>query len=371
MLFRNSLPAIIMLIMSLSANARERLAVFEFDATGVDEPTNIAATQVLRNELEATGDFSVIPRNEMESILSERGVADISCYDLDCAVNYGTILDAPKAITGTLTKLGESLTAQVRLIDIATKEVVFTDRFTAASIDDLQNALAKLAKAIASREKIESELTRFIVTDEEMKEPPRKKAYVTAGAALGGSFPTGDSYSDAGFLFYLGVPIRIEARHYVFENLLGLHLASVDSVDTLGETERRSLVVFAWDMGMRYVFNRQADFTPFVGGGLGIHFIQEQKIQEEDYYGQEEDPYIRSDQAMALHLAAGLYGLQSYNVHISFELKYAVTFTNAFQESKGYSHMLGLMVGITTKVEQKKTSSCLGGNGGGLRGGCF
>ncbi len=78
------------------------------------------------------------------------------------------------------------------------------------------------------------------------------------------------------------------------------------------------------------------------------------------------NPYIRSDRAMALHLAAGVYAFQSHNVHVSFELKYAIAFTKAFLESEGYSHQIGLTVSITTKLKKKKSFG-----GCGLGGGCL
>ena len=367
-------------VLTAIVNAQERAIVFEFDAIGIDEQTNAAATQILRNELGATGKFSVIPKREIEAKLTEQNITDFSCHEIDCAVSYGVTVGAEKVVLGSLTKLGEGYTVEVRLVDVTKREEVFTDRFSAISLDDLRLTLSKLAKALAAQEKIESEITRYAITEEETKEPRRKKAYVTGGVSLGGSFPTGDSYSDAGFLFAMGIPIRIEAGHYVFDNTFGLSLATIDPDtgyvytfygDSTAKIEEKMLIVYTWDMGLRYVFKRESDFSPFIGGGLGIHFITEQKIRDGDNYSsyEEENPYIRSDQAMALHLAAGVYAFQSYNVHVSFELKYAIAFTKAFLESEGYSHQIGLAVSITTKLKKKKSSGCFGG--GGLGGGCL
>lgn len=363
---------IFLILLSLTAivGAQEQTIVFDFDAIGIDEQTNAAATQILRNELEATGKFTVIPKREMEAKLTEQGITDFSCHEIDCASNYGFTVGAEKVILGSLTKLGEGYTVEVRLVDVIKKEVVFTDRFSATSLDDLRLTLGKLAKALAAQEKIESETTRFAITEEETKEPRRKKAYVTGGVSLGGSFPTGDSYSDVGFLFAMGIPIRIEAGRYVLDNTVGFSVASIDADSSIGEVDRKALIVLTWDMGLRYIFKREADFSPFVGGGLGVYFIQESRI-EEDRYGNNKNTYIRGDQALALHAVAGVYAFQSYNVHVSFELKYSVAFTDAFLESitDGNSHQIGLAVSITTKLEKKKSSGCF--RGGGLKGGCL
>ena len=51
------------------ATGEESLVVFEFDAIGIDEQSKIAATQILRDELNASDQYYVISRREMESIL--------------------------------------------------------------------------------------------------------------------------------------------------------------------------------------------------------------------------------------------------------------------------------------------------------------
>ncbi len=293
---------VFLVVLTAIINAQESAIVFEFDAIGIDEQTNAAAIQILRNELGATGKFLAIPKREIEAKLTEQNITDFSCHEIDCAISYGFTVGAEKVVLGSLTKPGEGYTVEVRLVDVTKKEVVFTDRFSATSLDDLRLTLSKLAKALAAQEKIESEITRYAVTEEEIKEPRRKKAYITAELSLGGSFPTGDSYSDAGFLFAMGIPIRIEAGHYVFDNTLGFSIAPIDP-DTgyvytfygdsiYGKIEEKMLTVYTWDMGLRYVFKRESNFSPFIGAGLGIHFILEQKIQDEDNYSSYEEKSI-------------------------------------------------------------------------------
>lgn len=364
------LPLMVLGIFVSGSRAQEKALVFDFESIGVDEQTITAASQIFRSELDATGKFSLIHKKDAETMLAAKGVTDFTCHETECAVNYGFIVGAQKVVLGSITRLGEGLTVDVRLVDVAARDVVFTDRFFASSLDDLRIALNKLANAVATGQKIESETTRYAITEEETEEPRRKKTNITAGFFLGGSFPTGDSYSDVGFLFAFGVPIRIEARNLVVETDFGLSVATINPDSSVGELDRKSLLVFMWDMGMRYVFNYRADFSPFVGGGLGIHFISESK-QKETYYGDTETEYIRGDEALALHVNAGVYAFQSYDVHASFELRYEVVFTDAFAASSGYSQQIGILAAITFKADKKKTSSCGTGGGGVFRGGCL
>lgn len=363
------LPLMVLGFLVSGSRAQEKALVFDFESIGVDEQTITAASQIFRSELDATGKFSLIHKKDAETALAAKGITDFTCHETECAVNYGFIVGTQKVVLGSITRLGEGLTVDVRLVDVAARDVVFTDRFFASSLDDLRIALSKLANAVATGKKIESETTRYAITEEETEEPRRKKTNITAGFFLGGSFPTGDSYSDVGFLFAFGVPIRIEARNLVVETDFGLSVATIPDTST-GGLDRKSLLVFMWDMGMRYVFNYRADFSPFVGGGLGIHFISESK-QKETNYGETQTEYIRGDEALALHLNAGVYAFQSYDVHASFELRYEVVFTDAFEASSGYSHQIGILAAITFKADKKKTSSCGTGGGGVFRGGCL
>jgi hypothetical protein len=102
--------------------------------------------------------------------------------------------------------------------------------------------------------------------------------------------------------------------------MFGLNFAFIDPDTALGEADQKSFVIFSWDIGYRYLFKPKADLTPFVGGGMGLNIITEQRIRDKDDYSyyEEEDPYIKRDAAVAFHLSTGVYGFQSYSVHMSF-----------------------------------------------------
>ena len=271
-LFLTVLPGIVM--------AQERTAVFEFEGLGVDPQTVESATHIFRNELNATGKFTVIARGDVEAALAEKGIADFGCYSVGCASEYGYIASAEKSIVGSLTKLGSRISVEIRVVSVVGKRVEFTDSFSAYSVNDLDITLRKLARAAASGKKIASEVNRFAVTEEETMDPRRKKSYITSGASLGFGLPLGDSYSGVDRIVSVAWMMRYEAGDWVLENSLGISWSRGGDKDTtyLGwVTDERKFTVIPWDIGLRYVFNRQADFTPFVGGGLGLLFSGSQR----------------------------------------------------------------------------------------------
>lgn len=359
MFYQKLLIFLFLLVLTGLVSAQEGIVVFEFDGVGVDEQTIMAATQIFRNELNATGKFSVISKGDMETMLSDQGITDFSCHDITCASNFGFTVGVERAIIGSLIMLGERVTAEVRLVSVIRKEVVFTDRFSATSLDDLDSALRKLAKAVATRKKIESEVTRYPITEEETMEPRRKKAYITSGASFGFGFPLGDSYSKVNNLKILTWVMRYEAGKFVIDNSIGISWGTADFEDTIYtfQVYSKTVSIIPWDIGMRYIFNRESDFTPFVGGGLGFHFIGSTKLED---IGPGEE-VIKSDQALALHLAGGLYAFQSYDFRLTIEGKYTIVFTDAFHESGNSSQQFGISISISRKFEKEEKRGCMSG----------
>ncbi len=335
--------------------AQERVIVFDFDNVGVDEQTVIAASQIFRNELNATGKFVVISKRDVETKLAEKGIIDFSCFDIGCATEYGYSVGAENAIIGSLTKLGEKITADASLISVYEKQITFTDRFSAISLDDLDVTLRKLAKAVANREKIESEIDRFAITEEETKEPRRKKSYITSGASFGFGFPLGDSYANIDNIKTLSWVMRYEAGPYIIDNSVGISWGSSKPDTSWGfQYDKQTVSIIPWDIGLRYVFSREGDFTPFIGGGLGFHFVASQDLEGE--------AFIDSDQAIALHFAGGIYGFQSYDFRMTLEGKYTVVFTEAFGADSGSSsHQIGISLGISKRLEKGEKRGCMSG----------
>ncbi len=350
-----ALSMLCLMLLAGSAMAQESTAVFELQGIGVNAQTLEAGTHILRNELNATGKFTVIAREQVEAALSEKHITDFTCHDVACASEFGYIAGAEKAIIGSLTKLGNKITAEIRVVSVVKKEVIFTDRFSSTSLDDLDVTLRKLAEAAASGKKIVSEVGRYAITEEETLDQRRKKSYITSGVSLGFGFPLGDSYSGVDNLTTVAWMMRYEAGNWVIENSIGGTWGSGGDKDTVGGvvTNSTEVTVVPWDIGMRYVFNRESDFTPFLGGGLGLHFIGSQ-----EYAG---TIIVDNDQAFAFHLAGGMYGFQSYDFRLAVEAKYTIVFSDVFIESGNSSHQFGISIGVSRKLEKGEKRGCMSG----------
>lgn len=362
------LISVCLLMAAVPLRAQETAAVFEFESIGVDYETVEAATHIFRSELEATEKFSVLSEADMEAKLAAEGVTDFLCYGVGCASDYGYKLGVEKVIIGTLTALGERVTIEVNLVDVLKKEVEFSDRFSVEYVEDLNSALRKLAEAVAARGKIESEVTRYAITDEETQEPRRKASYTTQGVGFGIGVPLGDSYSKISNLKTVAWVFRYEASNYVVENSFGITWGKGGGKDTVstdsghdGRTivNEQNIVVFPWDIGLRYIFNREKDTTPYIGGGIGLHFIISQETAGV--------VYTESDIAFAFHGSGGLYLFQTYDFRLSLEAKYTILFSDAFLGTQDIHQQIAFFLTVSGRTSKLKWG---GGTGCGT-GGCL
>ena len=100
------------------------IGVLDLEANNVDVGEAAAITNRLRLSLNQTGVFRLIERANMDQILDEVGFQLTGACDTDeCIVQVGKILGARKMVAGSVSKVGNMYTLQIRLIDIETSEI--------------------------------------------------------------------------------------------------------------------------------------------------------------------------------------------------------------------------------------------------------
>ncbi len=131
------------------------IGVIDLDANGVDEGEARAITERLRIYLGRTGIFEVIERNQMESIMTEMGFqASGACNTDECVVQVGQVLGASKMVAGSVSKVGNLYSLQIRMVDITTskienplfKDVNGIEEVLLTATRDIANDLAELVR---------------------------------------------------------------------------------------------------------------------------------------------------------------------------------------------------------------------------------
>lgn len=100
------------------------IGVIDLDANGVADAEASAISERLRIWLGRTGVFEVIERNQMESIMTEMGFQESgACNTDECVVQVGQVLGASKMVAGSVSKVGNLYSLQIRMVDITTSRV--------------------------------------------------------------------------------------------------------------------------------------------------------------------------------------------------------------------------------------------------------
>jgi hypothetical protein len=307
-----TLMAISLLLLTVGralAQQTVRLAVFDLEPIGVDPATVQATGQLLRNDLAGTGRFSVVDQGEMLRILG----GDMRCYDSQCAAENGRRLGAGKALVGSLSRLGEKIIVELRLVETATGMVEYSDRMASATVEDLDTVIQRMAKSVASGKPAEGTAEVGLIVQEEAREPLRRKNFFTVGGKIGYLFPTGDSWGQADRLLCLDWVTRYETNDFFVESLVGYRYQL---------NQDNGAFDVPIEFSIFYVPSR-SDFSPYFGGGLGIHWIGAERWDDEGDPVDDDDDRVTNN-GLALNLGGGLMGFRTYDFRIVVDLRYSI-----------------------------------------------
>jgi TolB-like protein len=130
--------ALVLGVLISYTSAQIPIAVMDFEGYGISQTEVIALTNRLRNELFRIGQFDVVERGMMESILAEQDFQLTGCTSDECLVEIGQLLGAEQMVGGSVSRVGETFTVSARRVNVQTGSVL------AVSDYDLQGALDEL-----------------------------------------------------------------------------------------------------------------------------------------------------------------------------------------------------------------------------------
>lgn len=145
-----------------------------------------AVAENLRTALIETDCYRVVERNQLEKILKEHKLRDTGIINTDETVKIGKILDAQTIVLGSITKMGEKYTLNVRFVDIETGVAKFAKKVSGKGeekipdmIDDVVQALVRYEKAPIfapdANQQITPQSQERQIPQKTYKEMPQKK----------------------------------------------------------------------------------------------------------------------------------------------------------------------------------------------------
>ena len=132
-----------------SQDSRQTVAVIDFDASGISQLEATSLTNRFRTAVGDVGAMRLVERGKMEEVLQEQGFQQTGCtsivarnllplYFEECAVEVGQLLGVQNMIGGSIGRVGETFTIDVRMISVQSGISLMTKQQTyAGEIDDL------------------------------------------------------------------------------------------------------------------------------------------------------------------------------------------------------------------------------------------
>jgi LPXTG-motif cell wall-anchored protein len=141
-------------------NKKLNIAVLEFEARGgVSKEDAASLSDAFQGQIIETGEFIVVDRNRIRSILQEQGFQQSeACSQVECIVEVGKILKVEKMFAGTIGKVGKIYTINIQVIDIATAQIEQNkSRRHEGAIEDLLTEIipelaAEMAKGLTGKD---------------------------------------------------------------------------------------------------------------------------------------------------------------------------------------------------------------------------
>ena len=121
-----------------SQDFRQTVAVIDFDPSGISQLEATSLTNRFRTAVGDVGAMRLVERGMMEEVLQEQGFQQTGCTSEECAVEVGQLLGVQNMIGGSIGRVGETFTLDVRMISVQSGISLMTKQKTyAGKIDGL------------------------------------------------------------------------------------------------------------------------------------------------------------------------------------------------------------------------------------------
>lgn len=128
-----------------------RVAILDLEGKNIPKSTAGTVSEMITTEMVNIGSFQVVERNQLAGILKEQGLQQTGCTDQSCAVEIGKLLSARKMLTGSVSKIGDTIVINIRMVDVQKGIVELAAMEQASTDSDLPSAVKKIVKKIAKQ----------------------------------------------------------------------------------------------------------------------------------------------------------------------------------------------------------------------------
>lgn len=113
-------PIIFFTILCSVLYAQETVAVLDFKANGVADYEAETLTERLRSEIAKTETYRLVDRKLLDKIMQEQALQQSGCTTDECVAEVGELLGVQFMINGSIGKLGNTFTIDIKLVSVTT-----------------------------------------------------------------------------------------------------------------------------------------------------------------------------------------------------------------------------------------------------------
>lgn len=273
-----------------------------------------------------------------------RGQNDTLCAEKTCAMQAAKTANTEQVIFGSVRFLGRKCFFSATIVG-AGGENQFSQTINLLGISDFENGTKRMAEALIRRSTIENVANIDNITEkEEIALSTRRRSFYSIGGSVGYMYPLNGSYhrwmvddmdwNCSGMDNFGNCPAEDESYNqmivlgwnnwFEFTHSLAMELNFTWAIP----------MAIGMDVDLDYLFGR-SDFTPFVGGGLGIHYVT---ADEGDYQNND-----KLNSGPTLNLQGGMIFFRTYTVNLVVKGSYHLILNS--DKDNG----AGLDIGLRTK----------------------
>lgn len=291
---------ILVIILGSSAGAvsAEKVLLFRFRSTGVDEQLLDAVDQVFGDALTGYGVYSPVRAYEV--------VGNVQCHTPACAAGYAGDAGYGKALIGSLTRFGDKVIVNVNLVDAESSEVVHRAEGSSETVEDLDIVAKRLAKSISTGRPVSESAEVGMITEKESSPERRRSSFTTKGIRAGFLWALDNSF---------GKPDRMPAIDFVVQHDMPDYFLS----GKFGIKWGSGSWAFTWLHTKVGRYFGRGDFSPFISAGLGLESVNtEYDIEDASFTRQENDKKT----GFAISAGTGLALFRTYDFQFQLDIDY-------------------------------------------------
>jgi len=130
--------------------SKPTLAVTDFSPQDVSAGNAAIIAELFRTEMVKNGTFDVVEKANMEKILAEQAFQQTGCTSQECAVKLGKVLNVRYLVVGSFGKLMDSYILNIRVVEVQTAKVVYSDSSNGKDVAAIQSAVRDTAGKLSS-----------------------------------------------------------------------------------------------------------------------------------------------------------------------------------------------------------------------------